>query len=44
MSETNIYYEAEKKILGEIENEKHIFSFRSLIKLITANSIGSKLR
>lgn len=44
MSERNIYFEAEKKLLDEIENEKHIFSFRSLIRLITANSIASKLR
>lgn len=43
MSNKNIYYQAEEKILEEIENEKHIFSFRTFIKLLTANAIASKL-
>ncbi len=43
MSERNYYYQAEKKLLDEIENEKNIFSFRTLFRLITANAIAKKL-
>lgn len=47
MSRENIYYTDERKalntLLDEIEKEKHIFSFRNIIKLITANSIATKL-
>lgn len=43
MSQEKLYYEAEKAILSEIAKEKSLFSFRTIIKLITANSIARKL-
>jgi len=44
MSERKIIYQAEQKILGEIENEKHIFSFRGILKLFKANSLAEMLK
>ncbi|MCQ2485965.1 MAG: hypothetical protein MJ168_11620 [Clostridia bacterium] len=47
MSRESIYYAEERKalntLLDEIEKEKHIFSFRNIIKLIAANSIATRL-
>ena len=37
----NMYYVAEKKILNEIANEKK-FSFRAILKLLTAGAISGK--
>ncbi len=42
MSMEKMYYEATKAVIGEIEKEKTLFSFRTIIKLITANSIARK--
>lgn len=39
-----IYYEAEKTLLGEIEKEKSFFSLRTFMKLMTLNSIAQKLK
>lgn len=43
MSEKEMYYVAEESILSEIASEKKLLSFRTLIKLFTAGSIGKKL-
>ncbi len=43
MSQKEMYYEAEKAILSEIEKEKSLFSFRTIIRLITASAISSKI-
>lgn len=37
----SMYYVAEEKILNEIANEKK-FSFRAILKLLTANAISRK--
>ena len=42
MSLNKMYYEATEAIIGEIEKEKTFFSFRTIVKLFTANSIASK--
>ena len=42
MSLEKMYYEAEEVMLDEIAKEKSIFSFRTIIKLLTANSIARK--
>lgn len=42
MSIEKMYYEAEEAMLNEIAKEKSIFSFRTIIKLLTANSIARK--
>lgn len=44
MSERELLYKAEQKILDEIENEKHKFSFRNIINLFKANCIAEQLR
>lgn len=41
MTNNKMYYVAEEKILNEIANEKK-FSFRAILKLITANAIARK--
>jgi hypothetical protein len=43
MSNNNMYYEVEESILDEIASEKKLFSFRALIKILTASSIAKKL-
>ena len=43
MSNEKMYYEAQEVLLDEIAKEKSLFSFRTIIKLITANSISRKL-
>lgn len=40
MSQEKLYYEAQEAILSEIEKEKSLFSFRTIIKLLTANAIA----
>ncbi len=40
MSQEKLYYEAQELILSEIEKEKSLFSFRTIIKLLTANAIA----
>ncbi len=42
MSMEKMYYEATEAMIGEIEKEKSLFSFRTIIKLITANALASK--
>lgn len=42
MSEKNFYYTVEESILDEIANEKKLFSFRTLIRILTASSIAKK--
>lgn len=42
MSMEKMYYEAATAMIGEIEKEKSLFSFRTIIKLITASSLASK--
>ena len=42
MSQEKMYYEAQEALLSEIEKEKSLFSFRTFIRLITANSIARK--
>lgn len=41
MTNKNMYYVAEEKILNEIANEKK-FSFRAILKLLTASAISRK--
>lgn len=41
MTEKNMYYVAEEKLLDEIAREKK-FSFRAILKLLTASSISRK--
>ena len=43
MTNEKMYYEAEAAVLSEIAKEKSLFSFRTIIRLITANSIARKL-
>lgn len=43
MSIEKMYFEAAEAVIGEIEKEKSLFSFRTIIKLIAANSIARKL-
>lgn len=40
MSQEKLYYEAQEAILSEIEKEKSLFSFRTIIKLLTVNAIA----
>ena len=42
MTSEKMYYEAEAAVLSEIAKEKSLFSFRTFIRLITANSISRK--
>ena len=42
MTNEKMYYEAETAVLSEIAKEKSLFSFRTIIRLITANSIARK--
>ncbi len=42
MSQEKMYYEAEEAILSKIAKEKSLFSFRNIIRLITASSIARK--
>lgn len=42
MSMKQMYYEATEAVLDEIAKEKSLFSFRTIIKLIAANSIARK--
>ncbi len=43
MSQEKIYYEAQESIINEIAKEKSLFSFRSIVKLLTATAIAKKL-
>ncbi len=40
MSNEKMYYEAQEVLLSEIAKEKSLFSFRTIIKLLTANAIA----
>ncbi len=42
MPNEKMYYEAQEVLLDEIAKEKSLFSFRTIIKLFTANSIARK--
>ncbi len=42
MSINKMYYEATEALIGEIEKEKTFFSFRTIVKLLTANSLVRK--
>lgn len=42
MSNEKMYYEAQEVLLSEIAKEKSLFSFRTIIKLLTANAIARK--
>lgn len=42
MSNEKMYHEAKEAVLSEIANEKSLFSFRTIIRLITVNSISRK--
>ena len=42
MTSEKMYYEAEAAVLSEIAKEKSLFSFRTIIRLITASSIARK--
>ena len=43
MSNEKMYYEAQEVLLSEIAKEKSLFSFRTIIKLLTANAIARNL-
>ena len=42
MSKEKMYYEAQEVLLSEIAKEKSLFSFRTIVKLLTANSLVRK--